>query len=149
MKIILRLLLIFAVFLLFGGLFPMLLAWIEENVPIISYAFIAVSALTLISMFGIPLVKLVWGSSCDWVLLRSTRALPTNRAQIARVVTGFHTDRGRSAYVRWLWIHAAELDADVRDPGDQWPAKSRPNFGNDGASDLLARLDERWLGLAR
>ena len=75
------------------------------------------------------------------------RGRPANRRHISDQFAALHTGYGRLQYVRWLWTLAADLEPDMR--GEPWPDNRRPNSGNDAASALLARLDERWLGLAR
>ncbi len=86
-----------------------------------------------------------------WTDMRRLReaaaSRPTNRRHIAEKFEEFRTGSGRHKYVQSLWNQAADLEPDMR--GSSWPDGRRPNHGDDAASNLLARLDERWLGLAR
>ena len=71
--------------------------------------------------------------------LDATSATALSRASIASDFTRFKTEWYRSKYAEWL----GECKTI---PTDAWSEK-RPNHKDDRASAMLARLDERWLGL--
>jgi len=78
----------------------------------------------------------------DWRLsLRAKASVPFDRESIEQTFRSFRTGWGREAYVEWL----GQLPVC---PRGMW-VEGLPNAGNDRASQLLAQLEERWLGLER
>jgi hypothetical protein len=78
----------------------------------------------------------------DWRLsLRAKASVPFDRESIEQTFRSFRTGWGREAYVEWL----GQLPVC---PRGTW-VEGLPNAGNDCASQLLAQLEERWLGLER
>jgi hypothetical protein len=72
-----------------------------------------------------------------------------SRAQIAEALARLRTARSRVAFLRWVdeQQRRREISDKLRAADNAWPSGERPNWGYDRASEYLARLDERWLGL--
>jgi hypothetical protein len=130
------------------------LNWLIKNAPFLSVLLIPGLLLFGVTVAGVLLwdiISAIGPPVRDWLRLRRNHpTLPTSRRQIAETLTQFASSSGRAEYIRWLSSRVSELDPKLRDPNDRWPNNDRPNYGNDDeASTLLARLDERWLGLSR
>jgi hypothetical protein len=69
------------------------------------------------------------------------KALPISRTNISYVLDRLKTEGFRLKYLEWVEAQCGEP------PIDSWPGGERPRRRNDQASEVLARLDERWLGL--
>lgn len=84
-------------------------------------------------------------------LNRAKQNFVGDRPKIASAFLSFRSAAYRLKYARWL--DARSTDARICDllksPDNRWPEGRRPNVDDDAASILLARLDERWLGLDR
>ena len=95
--------------------------------------------------------SLLYRSRDRAALKRAKQNFAGDRPQIASAFLSFRSGAYRLKYARWL--DARSTDARICDllksPDNRWPEKRRPNVDNDAASILLARLDERWLGLDR
>jgi hypothetical protein len=64
------------------------------------------------------------------------------REQIAEQFKQYKTNWGRLSYIQFLNTQ------NIKPVGD-WPEGKLPNINNDTASTLLAKLEEKWLGLDR
>jgi hypothetical protein len=126
-----------------------ILIWMLLKMPFLQSAFLFIAPLFFVLSMVFLFIQICY-FAVDYYRLRvARRSLPANRRQIATALGSFATRWGRSAYVQWLWRRAADLDASMRRPGNGWPDSTRPNYEDDAASVLIARLDERWLNLAR
>lgn len=65
-----------------------------------------------------------------------------SRQQIANQLKSYKTAWARIKYIEYL------QDKKIK-PSGEWSQKGLPNFNNDEASILLAKLEEKWLGLDR
>jgi hypothetical protein len=75
-------------------------------------------------------------------LKKLQKTVAYSRQEISEHFGRFRTNKGRLDYVRSL------QNAGVI-PSGTWPSGKIPNFLNDEASTLLAKLEEKWLGLAK
>ena len=64
------------------------------------------------------------------------------REEIADNFYSYETEGGRLKFVQLL------RDQKIK-PEGEWPHGRLPNIKNDEASTLLAKLEEKWLGLDR
>lgn len=103
----------------------------------------AATVISVLLIAGIPCfvcMRLVYWL-LDARLLAKAPSVTRTRAGIKEAFLGFRTGHYRFKYVRWLQANCQ------RTPQDSWPG-GRPNLVQDKrSSELLAQLDERWLGL--
>jgi hypothetical protein len=124
--------------------------WLAESFPKIMTIVTSIFSLIGIGAICTGAIPELVRRLRDWFRFRELRGtVPISRVQIARSLDEFRTGPGRLFYVRWLLSKAPELDEALSNPDDEWPDHNRPNYDNDEASALLAKLEERWLGLAR
>jgi hypothetical protein len=124
-----------------------LLSWTMPAWPYLKEGMIWIPYLTLFLIL-LPFAIHAYRVLVDWRRIKAFRSdRPMTRRHIMCQFETLKSSRGRLIYVRWLWNQAADLEVEIR--GSAWPARRRPNIGNDAASGLLAQLDERWLGLSR
>lgn len=109
-------------------------------------------AMLFAGLTGLLMIVLVWVNARrryrDWRRLNhiKKKSLISSRREIAAWFRSFETSWGRHNFVKWL--QELTIQFDMRAQGS-WPDARRPNSHSDFASELLARLDERWLGLAK
>ncbi|MEM9446789.1 MAG: hypothetical protein AAGA18_15720 [Verrucomicrobiota bacterium] len=95
----------------------------------------------LIVLCGIGVFPLI----LDCLTLNRMKLLSINsisRLKIASDLKAYKSSQGRLGYVENL------QNKKIR-PTGVWPNGELPNFSNDEASTLLAKLEEKWLGLDR
>ena len=63
-----------------------------------------------------------------------------NREDIAQYFNKLHFPRYRLQFVKQLEIKVSKVEG-------HWPNNTIPNVNNDHSSNLLLKLDEKWLGL--
>jgi hypothetical protein len=101
---------------------------------------------------GILLVyRSLYARSRDRAALKRAQKFTGTRAEIASSFLSFRRRAYRLKYARWLDARSTDsyVGELLKSPDNRWPEGWRPNIDNDTASILLARLDERWLGLDR
>lgn len=123
--------------------------WALSHVKYGDWVLPALSVLPAL-LLALQFLSGVWRRFRDWLRFkRATRVLPTSRVEVAKMIRLFSSEYGRLCYTRWLALRGPEVEEAMKHPDDKWPGNRRPNYGNDEASALLAKLEERWLGLAR
>src|SRR5205085_12263697 len=107
-----------------------------------------VGAIIVVVIYGVivtlGLVALVKSLRSRWRdskrLKKYQKQKTLNRQQISNQFYKFETESGRSEYVHFIRNEGIK-------PDGIWPEGQIPNVKNDEASTLLAKLEEKWLGL--
>ena len=103
-----------------------------------AFVLLAIAAALLVGLFNF--FKFFWDEHRR--LRRFRPDVEMTRGQIAEFFHGFKTEHWRLKFVRSLQSVKVQ-------PNSLWPDGKLPRVGNDEASTLLAKLEERWLGLDR
>ncbi len=78
------------------------------------------------------------------------RTFKGTKQQIAETFAAFHGEAFRLKYVEWLEAQTPHYLDVLKLEDNQWPGGRRPSVeSTDRSSILLAKLDERWMGLDR
>ena len=114
---------------------------LAAGLPLVAAVPLAVITIGLIG-FVFATARAVYAYSTDIFTLQKAKATAWTRPDIARSLGRFRTPAHRLRYIRWLASSGCEA------PREAWPDGERPWWIGDAASSqLLAQLDERWLGL--
>lgn len=140
---------------------------IEQNNSCIYYDFF-LDTIALLLPFAIliyllivyvfkPLFEILFTVARSWRTYRRNKGrLETaketfrgTRQEIAEAFLSFDDASFRLRYVRWLEGQTQRYLDVLKSEANQWPGGQRPYVIGEESSSLLARLDERWMGLNR
>jgi hypothetical protein len=81
-------------------------------------------------------------------LKRIKREFSGLRVEIADGLQQLATQAARRNFPQWIQTSERDFITKLTDKENTWPSEGRPNWDDD-VSSMIARLDERWLGLDR